>query len=125
MFTLANMFSHLYHGIYGLTKCWQPKQKPKQQASYPFRRRPPGSPITEPPWGELMLMCAFGFHAYSWSSLPSNCQGALPGPPDGCRTPNTSSFWELIGASPLSTLRQLAAASLRHSFPSFVQQNHP
>ena len=44
MFTLVNMFSHLYHRIYGLTRCRQTKQRPKQQASYLFRRRPPGKP---------------------------------------------------------------------------------
>ena len=104
MFTLVNMFSHLYHRIYRLTRCRRPKQKPKQQASYPFQHRPPpGSPITVPPRGERMSTCAFGFRTYSWSSLPSNLQGALPGPPDGCGTPNTSSFQELIGASPPST----------------------
>ena len=65
----------------------------------------PGSPIAEPPRGELMSMWAFGFHAFSWSSLQSNLQGALPGPPDGCGTPNSSSSRGLIGASPLSTAR--------------------
>ena len=44
MFTLVNMFSYLYHRIYGLTRYQRPKQKPKQEASYPFRRRPPRKP---------------------------------------------------------------------------------
>ena len=77
MFTLVNLFSHLYHRIYRLIRCRRPKQKSKQQASFPFQRHPPGSPITEPPQGELTSTCAFGFCAYSWSSSPSNHQGAL------------------------------------------------
>ena len=91
--------------------CWRPKQTPQQQAVFLFQRRPPpppipphGSPIAEHPWGELILMFEFGFRAFLWSSLPSNRQGALPGPPDGCGIPNSSSSRELIGASPLSTL---------------------
>ena len=44
MFTLVNMFSYLYHRIYGLTRYRRPKPKPKQQANYPFRRRPPRKP---------------------------------------------------------------------------------
>ena len=41
MFTLVNMFFYLYHRIYGLTRYWRPKRKPKQHTNYLFRRRPP------------------------------------------------------------------------------------
>ena len=34
----------LYHRIYGLTRHRRPKRKPKQQANYPFQRRPPWKP---------------------------------------------------------------------------------
>ena len=69
-------------------------------------------------------MCAFGSHAFSWSSLPSNHQDALLGPPDGCGAPNSLSSLGLIGVSPLSTPHLLTAASQKHSFPSFVPPNH-
>ena len=85
---------------------------------------PPRSPIEEPPWGELMLMCTFGSHAFLWSCLPSNHQGALPGPQDGCGVPNFSSSPGLIGVSPLSTPLLLVAVSQKHSFPSFVPPNY-
>ena len=85
---------------------------------------PPGSPIAEPPQGELMSTCAFGSNASLWSCLPSNHQGALPGPQDRCGVPNFSSSLGLIGAEPLSTPLLLAAASQKHSFPSFVPPNH-
>ena len=38
------MFFYLYHRIYGLTRYWRPKRRPKQHANYPFRRRPPRNP---------------------------------------------------------------------------------
>ena len=38
------MFFYLFHRIYGLTRHWRPKRRPKQHANYPFRRRPPRKP---------------------------------------------------------------------------------
>ena len=64
---------------------------------------PPGSPIAEPPRGELTSTCVFGSHASSWSYLLSNRQGVLPGPTDGYEIPNSLHFLELIGVSLLST----------------------
>ena len=43
-FTIVNMLFYLYHRIYGLTRHWRPKRRPKQHANYPFRRRPPRKP---------------------------------------------------------------------------------
>ena len=34
----------IYHRIYGLTRSWRPKRRPKQHANYPFRLRPPRKP---------------------------------------------------------------------------------
>ena len=38
------MFFYLFHRIYGLTRHWRPKRRPKQHTNYPFRRRPPRKP---------------------------------------------------------------------------------
>ena len=66
---------------------------------------PPGSPIAEPPRGELMSTCVFGSHVSSWCCLLSNHQGVPPGPTNGYEIPNSLHFKELIGASPLSIPR--------------------
>ena len=43
-FTTVNMFFYLFLKIYGLTRHWRPKRRPKQHTNYPFRRRPPRKP---------------------------------------------------------------------------------
>ena len=87
VFILVNIISHLYHRIYGLLRHRRPNRRPRQHTNHPFRRRPPRSPIAEPPRGEPMSTCVSGYHAYLWSFLPSSHQGDPHGPTDGYATP--------------------------------------
>ena len=125
MFTLENMFSYLYHRIYGLTRYWRPKRRPKQHANYPFRRRPPWKPNCRASPGRTYInMCI-------WLPCLLMVISAIQSPRRPTwtnRRVRNAKFFILPGVdscittinSPLTRRRVLKSL-----FPSFVQQNRP